>query len=495
MGIVFHQSLRNTLTTYLGFALGAISALFLFTRFMSAEYYGLVSYILSTATIMMPLMAFGVQNTMVKFYSNFRTKNSVNSFLTLMLLLPLAISIPIGLLGALAYDSIAELLSRRNPIVADYVWYIYVTALSMAYFEVFYAWVKIQMLTVFGNFMKEVFHRVGTMLLLFALFLNWISIEEFLIGMVITFMLRALVMMVYAFSVRLPVFRFERLENRSAILKYALLIIVAGSIATMILDIDKFMLNNYIDISKIAYYSVAVYVATVIAVPQRAMHQILHPLTAQFLSQKDKPALRDLYQRSSLTLFVVSGLVFLLIILNIKELYGVLPVEYSDGLFVVLLISLAKLYDNLLGNNNAILFNSDYYRMVLLFGVILAVLAIVLNMLLIPRLGMYGAAIATFMSISVYNSIKIIFVRRKFNMLPFSKATLKVSLLIVVLALAFYFWDFPIDNFYVAKIPLHHLINIVLKSIIIVMVYLWLVFKLKLSEDINDQVGRWINRG
>ena len=112
------------MTTYLGFALGAISALFLFTRFMTAEFYGLVAYILSTASIMMPLMAFGVHNTLVKFYSTFKTKNSVNSFLTLMLLLPLVVSIPLAIVGQFAYDSLSTVLSKRNPIVEDYLWYI-----------------------------------------------------------------------------------------------------------------------------------------------------------------------------------------------------------------------------------------------------------------------------------------------------------------------------------------------------------------------------------
>jgi O-antigen/teichoic acid export membrane protein len=99
MGIVIHQSLRNTITTYLGFILGAISALFLYTNFISVEYYGLVAYILSAANIMMPLMAFGTHNTIVKFYSTFKTKNSLNSFLTLMLFLPIVLSIPLAFIG------------------------------------------------------------------------------------------------------------------------------------------------------------------------------------------------------------------------------------------------------------------------------------------------------------------------------------------------------------------------------------------------------------
>jgi len=482
MGIVINQSLKNTITTYLGFGLGAINALFLYTNFISDEYYGLIAYILSAANLMFPLMARGAHNTIVKFYSKFKTKNALNSFLTLMLFLPIVLSIPLAFIGYVAYDTIADYLTTKNEIVRGYLWYIFLTALSMAYFEVFYAWMKVQMQTVFGNFMKEVFHRVGAMLLLFAVYFKFIDIDQFMIGIVMVYILRALIMMCYSFSRRVPVFRFNKIEKLSAILKYSSLIIIAGSIATIILDLDKFMLNNYIEIEMVAYYSVAVFIATVIAVPQRAMHQILLPLTAQFLNENNKEALKDLYQRSSLTLYVISGFIFLLIILNINQLYVIIPREFSGGLIVVFLISIAKLYDNLLGNNNAILFNSDYYRMVLVFGVILAVLAVVLNLVLIPKYGINGAGLATFIAIVIYNTIKVIFVKQKFNMLPFSSETLKITILLIVLVIGFYFWEFPFNAY----------LNITLKSFAIGIVYGLLIYKFNISEDISEAIRTYL---
>ena len=482
MGIVINQSLRNTITTYLGFGLGAINALFLYTNFISDQYYGLVAYILSAANIMMPLMAFGAHNTIVKFYATFKSKNSLNSFLTLMLILPIVLSIPLAFVGYVGYDTIADYLTTKNEIVRGYLWYVFLTALSMAYFEVFYAWMKVQMQTVFGNFMKEVFHRVGAMFLLFAIYFKFIDIDQFMLGIVSVYIFRALIMMCYAFSTRLPVFRFGKIDKLSSILKYSSLIIIAGSVATIILDLDKFMLNNYIDIEKVAYYSVAVFIATVIAVPQRAMHQILLPLTAQFLNENNKEALKDLYQRSSLTLYAISGFIFLLIVLNINQLYAIIPSEFGDGLFVVFLISIAKLYDNLLGNNNAILFNSDYYRMVLVFGVILAVLAVILNLILIPMYGVNGAGLATFIAIVVYNSIKIVFVKRKFNMIPFTSETLKITILLLIIVIGFYFWEFPFNAY----------LNIVLKSIAIGVVYALFIYKLNVSEDITEAIRKYL---
>ena len=115
MGVVLNQSFKNTITTYLGCGIGAINALFLYTNFLSDQYYGLVAFLLSAANIMMPFMAFGVHNAIVKFYSTFKTKNSINSFLTMMLFLPLLFIIPTGFIGYFAYDAIVHWLSNENP--------------------------------------------------------------------------------------------------------------------------------------------------------------------------------------------------------------------------------------------------------------------------------------------------------------------------------------------------------------------------------------------
>lgn len=482
MGIVTSQSFKNTIWTYVGFFIGAINTLYLFSYFISDVYYGLVTFILSTSFIMSPLMAFGAHNTLVKFYSTFKTKNSLHSFLTLMLLLPLAMIIIVGLIGIVSYESIAGLISDENPIVKGYLWHIFIIATAMAYFELFFAWSKVQMKTVFGNFMKEVFHRVGVMLLLFAVYFEWITIEQFINGIVGVYILKMLVMKLYAFSLKIPVLKFQRIQNVTDILKYAALIIIAGSVATLILDIDKFMLGQYIPIEEVAYYGVAIYIATVIAVPSRSMQQILQPLTAKFLNDKNFDALDDLYKRSTLTLYVIGGLIFLLILLNINQLYETIPETFRGGLVVVFLISMAKLYDNLMGCNNVILFNSDYYRMVLVFGVILTVLVVVLNMIFIPMFGINGSALATFIAISVYNTIKIYFVKQKYQMSPFTRETAKVSVLIFLVFVLFYFWEFPF----------HPLINIAIKSVMIVGLYVFVILKLAISEDISGMIKKYL---
>ncbi|PTM03641.1 MAG: sugar isomerase [Bacteroidetes bacterium] len=484
MGIVQNQTFKNTITTYLGFGIGAINVLYFFPNYLSDEYFGLVAFILSSANIMMPLFALGTQNTIVKFYSSFKTRNSINSFLTLMLVFPLLLIIPVGTIGWLSYELISDLLSTTNPIIKDYVWLIFVSATCFAYFEIFYAWAKVQMQSVFGNFMKEVFPRLGVLALFISIHFNFISFGTFIYGVVFVYIIRTVIMMLYAFNVKSPVLRMGKIPNLSEIIKYSLLIVVAGSVGSIILEIDKVMIGELKAIENVAYYAVAIYIASVVGVPGRSMLQITNPITAKLLNDKDMIGLDMLYKKSSLNLLIIGGLIFLLIVLNINQLYELIPEKFGGGLLVVFIVGIAKLADNIAGNSNAILFNSDYYRIVLILGILLAVTTVVLNVMLIPKHGINGAAFATFISIIAYNASKLLFVYFKFKMSPFTLNTIKTLVLILVLIVAFYFWDFGF----------HPILNIALKSILVGLIYVVVTYALTLSEDISSIINKLLKR-
>ena len=482
MGIVVNQSYKNVITTYLGFFFGAINTVFLYTKFMSDDYYGLVVFILSAANILMPVLAFGVHNSMVKFFSSYQNSEQQSRFTGLMFILPLFFIIPVGAFVVMAYEPIVTFLSGKNALVGNYVWLIYITAIAMAYFELFFSWARVHLKTVFGNFLKEVFHRVASMLLLIALYLGWLNQENFIIALVVMYVLRMFVMLINAFSIKKPSFSFSLPTNFKQVLSYSSLIILAGSVANLLLEIDKVMLNNYLSIKNIAFYGVGVFIAMVITVPSKAMHQITYPITANLMNSKDWKNLKDLYKRSSLSLFIIGGGIFLLIILNIKQLYEILEPGYGLALNVVLLISLAKLSDTLLGNNNAIIFNSNYYKTVLMLGVLLIFITVILNLILIPIYGMDGAAMASLVSFLIYNTLKIGFVFKKFHMHPFSKKTIAVALVLLAFIAIFYFWEFGF----------HPIVNIILKSGIIGILYLMVIYRFSFSDDISSFIRRFL---
>ena len=475
MGIVLNQSAKNIAVTYFGFGIGAVNALFLYTSFLGKEHYGIVSFLLSAGNIMMPLMAFGVQSTLIRYYSKYKEENEREKFLSFMLLMPFLLIVPISIITFLGYDFITSWIVEKNPTVESFIWLIPIIGLFMGYFEIFYAWVKVHMKSVFGNFISEVFVRIITTLLLFAVFWGYIDKVTFVYCMTGAYGFQMIAMMIYAFIVKMPVIKFEIPENIKEIFSYAFFIILSGSVAVLLLDFDKVMIPAYEKISKNAEYSVAIYIATVIAVPSRAMLQIIYPITAKLMGEEKMDELNVLYKKSAINLQVFGGLVMLGIFLNINQMYLVIPGNYEAGLMSVFLIGLGKFYDVILGNNNAIILNTKYYRMVMLFGLLLVVMMIVLNMIFIPMYGITGSALATLLSIFVYNTIKLLFVVKKMKLYPFTANTFKSFVIIIALFLSFYFWEFPFNPY----------INIVLKSILITIVYVYLNYIFKISSDIN----------
>lgn len=484
MGIVLKQSLNNSIVTYLGFGIGALNTLVLYLNFMSPKYYGLIQVILSAATVLNPILAFGVPNTLVKFYSSFNDSKSREGFLIIMLLLPLVLIVPVGFLAFFGNQLIGEFLSQENEIVKDYIWHIFIIGMSMAYFEVFYAWARVHLKSVFGNFMKEVFTRLMVSTLLILLYFDVLTVGQFVHGMVAIYLLRTIIMKLYAYRLHWPKWVFIFPKNTRKILVYSLLIILGGSVAVVLLEVDKVMINQFIEIENVAYYSVAGFIAMVIAVPSRSMHQITYPMTADLLNQNNLQDLKVLYHKSSLTLFIVSSLIYILILVNLSDMYELMPSAYRNGYFIFIWLGLAKVYDSVLGNNNSILYNSDYYRAVLLLGVLLALMTIALNLWLIPEYGLDGAAIASFSALFIYNTLKLVYVKLKFDMLPFSLGTIKVLFALLIIGLPFYHLNFPF----------HPIINIGLKSLLIIFIYLWIIRRFDLSEDVNKLIINIITR-
>ncbi|WGU71294.1 hypothetical protein QIU18_05320 [Capnocytophaga canimorsus] len=166
---------------------------------MSKSQYGLVSYITSTATILSPLIAFGVHQTYIRFYATYDNTNERSRFNFMLFLLPWAVIIPLVFVGYLSYEHLVVWLSSKNAEVGNYLPVIFFTGITMAYFEIGYAWARVQLQTVAGNFLKEVFHRVGILLLLVAFYFKLMTFEVLVQGVFWVYFLRMICMFVLVF--------------------------------------------------------------------------------------------------------------------------------------------------------------------------------------------------------------------------------------------------------------------------------------------------------
>ena len=477
MGIVFKQTSWNIVTISIAILIGGVNTLYFYPEFLKDDYYGLVVFLLATSNLLQPLMSFGAQHTIIKFFSSFNDEKKKDQFLSSVIFLPLFFIIPITFLVVQFHDIIAQFLSVKNPIIESYVWVIFLVSFATSYFEVFYSWSRVQFKSIFGNILKEIYPRISVLFLLILVSFEVLNKENFVWWLTGLYYVRLILMIVYSFYLYKPVFSITIPENFKEILSYSFYILLAGSAASFLIDIDKYMIPQKQAISQTAYYAVAVFIATVVEIPGRAMFQILNPLVAKSLNDQNYSELKYLYKKSSENLLLISGLFFLLINLNIDSFYLLLNNQfYSNASLVVLIISSAKLIQMSFGCGPAILATSTFYRITLPFSISMAISVYLLNDYLIDLYGINGAAISTFIVLLIFTILKILYIVFKIKIQPYSLNSLKILFSIFIVYLINYF----------INLDYNPLLNIFIRSVGITILYLIMIYFFGISQKLKN---------
>ena len=484
MGIIARQSFYNSLSIALAFLLGAVNTVYLYPTHMGSSLQGLVVALLALSNLVQPFISFGVQYAVIKFYSSFETKEEKDKLLSLSLFLPIVVFAALLIITFFFHHQITDFIASENQEMGKYAYLILAVAFSTALFEVFYNWLRIQLYSVFGNFLKEFFPRalIFTLLLIYAF--GGLNLDGFIMALILGYYLRLILVVVYSLIKYTPRFSFTLPLQIKSILRYSLLILMSGTAASLILDIDKCMISNILTVENVAYYSVAIFIAAVIEFPGRAMFQIISPLVAKALNDDDTPTLIKLLKKSANNLLLVSGLLFLLINLNLNDFYAWVNLgDYTVALEVVFIVSLGKLFTMSMGCLNSIITNSKYYVYVFWFSTISSVLAVILNLYLIQWYGIIGAAYATLMVIILINFLKIILVQFRFKINPYNNKSFLSLGIILLLYLIISKISFDYD-------PFEALIT---RSTLIILAFAIMAYLLKLTEDIQQFLGKFLS--
>jgi O-antigen/teichoic acid export membrane protein len=145
---------------------------------------------------------------------------------------------------------------------------------------------------------------------------------------------------------------------------------------------------------------------------------------------KDMKTIQRIYSRSSLNLLMISLFIFFLIWLNYERAVSTLQLNpiYLAGKWVVFFLGIKYIIDMGTGVNAQIIGTSTFWRFEFFCGVLLLSLAVPLNIILVKRFGIIGAAYSNVIAFSIYNILRLLFLWLKFQLMPFTQNTLFVIL-------------------------------------------------------------------
>jgi len=483
MGVIQKQSISGTIYSYLGVLLGFITTGWLFPRVLSTEQVGLLRILVSYSVLFAQFATLGINSVSVKLFPYFRDPDKKHhGFLGLTLMVGLAgfvLSTGIYLLLKPMFISHAN---EKSSLFLNYFYYVVPLILFTLLFSLFDTYYRVLYNAVKGIVYKEVVQRILILAAILLYFFKLIDFQWLVILYVLAFISPALFLMGTLIKDKMffikPDLNFIEKKMAREMFSVAFFGILASFSGVLVLNIDVLMVNHYLGLAAAGIYTIAFFFGTLILVPMRTMGKISSVVIADAWKTDDRKTIMDIYRKSSISLSVIGFLLFIGIWGNLGNIFYIVGKDYTAGKFVILFIGLANLSDLFLGVSPHIILNSKHYRWLSYLLFVFAILLIVTNILLIPRFGITGAALASLISKYIYNSLKFLFLYKKYKFQPFNYKHLEI---ILFAFLAWYFSTF---------IPAldHFILDLAVRSLFISVAFLAPVYFFKVSEDINQKV-------
>lgn len=482
MGIIVRQSLKRTTVTYVGQALGLLSILFIYP--LAWETYGLAQFAIATASLLLPVATLGATSLTVRFFPDFQDGQTHHGFLgllffitaiTFLLFTPLAIWLEKYFLSILPNLGMNPAYFQENRLLI----YLLIFMLIIQSLLVSHAsnFKRIVVPVVFTSFI----HKIVLPALILLVFYKTIDLDRFKWGIILMYIMGAGGVLVYLAKLKQLSFKIEwsfltkKLIKKMAVYSTFGFFTSLGSLLAF--RIDSIMVTSYLGYNFNGFYSSFMFMTFVMVVPYQSIMAISNPIIAQAWQQQDYVTISGVYRKSAETLIVAGLMVFLGTWLCLEDLLSLTPklqeqLPYRMAFFF---LGLGQLINMSAGVNDPVISYSKYFKFNFIALIFLGLATVYTNYLLIPLYGMPGAAMATAIAFLLFNLVKLIFIKWKFDMQPFS--------LVHVKAIAIGLLSFAIAE--ILPLNFHPVINILLKGSAFVLMYGGAVVGLGISEEIN----------
>jgi O-antigen/teichoic acid export membrane protein len=485
MGIVIRQTIKASVVSYAGAVIGMVSTIFIYPYFLTPELIGLNRILIDSAFLFAFLAQAGIPNAIIKFSPQLKKLGLIREAYRYALLLPLISFVFFGTLVFLGKDYIEGFFTQNSPLYSKYFLLVIPFGLVCMYMGIIENFAVAYYRITIPKLIREIALRVLLIGSAFIFFYLQLSVDLYVLLVIFSYTLAVLILLAY----------FKRLQNIITpreknkripgeivrnVFPYMGFMLLAGIGSNVITKVDAFMISSMIGLSSTGIYTISFFMTSVIEIPSRATLQISSPFVSESLENNDIPRLKDLYVRYSANQAIIGGLLLVMLWANINSIFEIMPNGdlYAAGKYVVLFIGLGKLIDVTTGINNLILIYSKYHRYLILFVLILGIITVGGNYLLIPALGITGAAIASLSAYFIINTTVILFIYRKLGIQPFTFRTLKIFFIIILAFLVNYLLP-TIDSWFLDSLYR----SVILLGIIVGSIYLY-----KLSDDLNSIV-------
>lgn len=476
---------------FAGIGISAVSMLFIYN--LSIFAYGLVQTFIAAASFIGPFVLLGATVISVKFFPEYKNEAKKHSgFLGLMLLLGLTGFLLFVMMFPILKPFILHFFFEQQPedLANQFIILLVPLVFAIAFSRIGALYASNFQRIVIPVILEEFLIRITLPLLILGYFLQYLGLQQVLWGVFATYAVGCIGIYIYIkklgqFYIKPALSSYSK-KKAWEMAKYGGYGILSGLGTKTAFYIDTLMVSALMNFGDTGVYAISLFIANTIGQPIRSLIGIAQPIISKAFAEDNLEEIKSIYQKSSLNLLIFGVFLFLGIWSNLDDIFQIMPntEPMKAGKWVVFFLCLAKLSDMATSVNNEVINYSKYYYYNFIAILGLGIFNVLCNLYLIPRYEIVGAAMATFISLTLFNIIKLIIIYFKFKIIPFTRQTF-----LIILSGAFVYgilWILPITE--------HPVIDILIRSAIIIGIYPLLVFKLKISEDYNGIVTNLVDK-
>jgi O-antigen/teichoic acid export membrane protein len=396
--------------TFFGLGLNYAYNIFL-ARYLGAGSYGLYALGLATFNLLAVISLAGLDSATLKFVpASLATEDEIGIRRTVRTLLGLSLVFG-GLFGAVLLLGSRPIAMEifRKPEIARVLWILALGIPAYATSSVLIATLQAFQEVRWRTFVKYISEPVVKVILTVVLLWAGWDLDAALVAFVAALVLSA----VLALAPLRRMLSLRQVGGPSSIsvgevLTYSMPLLWAVLVSSVAVKADVLLLGYWQSAGDVGVYSAAFQTSAIIVLVLQSFESIANPLLSESIAREDRSQLEKLYKILLRWVLTLSFPIFLVIALLPKELLALFGEKFEGGALCLVILAIGQIVNAGTGSANNILLLAGHTRLVMWNTLLAGILQIALNLVLIPRYGIVGAAIAAAASLVLVDVVRIV---------------------------------------------------------------------------------------
>ncbi len=426
-------------------------------RYFGAEVYGLFSLSIVIIGWFVAFSSLGFTEGLVKYLSFYRGKNEISKIRYLVKFSSKILffsTLIIAIISFLFSDFISTTIFHNQ----DLSFFLKVFSIMIPfwifasyYVAIIKAFEKIKQQSIIEQIIQN-FAKVFCLVMLIFLGFNTNAV-------VFSYFFGILIMLWVAYfycKIKIPkIFLNENLNSKTkkilsrSFISYSWPVMFFGVMSSLFYWIDSLVIGFFKSATEVGFYNVAVPIASLIAFAPELFIHLFFPLINREFSQKNLGFIKEISKQIAKWIFMINFPIFLLMIFFPGAIINVLfGPEYLIAENALRFLLVGALVSSVFIISNNLISMVGKSRVLLYDIIIVSIINIMLNILLVPKpvilgidnqFGINGAAIATMISVLIFNTLFIVQAKYYTSIIPLRKKMFKVFLASLISFLIFFF--------------------------------------------------------